>query len=145
MPKRVLIVCKGNICRSPMAEVILRERLKASEAVSIESAGLAAMTGYPMDPSAARVLAMHGLDGGTHVARQVDIAQLRDAHLVLAMEKRQVVALQAMAPWTRSKTFLLGKWNRNAEIPDPYGRSDDMFESVYSMIAVAMDEWIVRM
>lgn len=145
MTRRILIVCKGNICRSPMAEIVLRERFKESSAVSVESAGLAAMVGYPIDPAAARVLAMHGMDGSAHVARQIDIAQIRDAHLVLAMERRQLVALQAMAPRTRSKTFLLGEWSGHSEIPDPYGRSDDMFEGVYSMIAGALEGWLHRL
>ncbi len=145
MTQRILIVCKGNICRSPMAEIALRGKLEGNNSVRIESAGLAAMAGYPIDPPAARVLAMHGLDGSAHVARQVDIAQIRDAHLVLAMERRQIVALQTMAPWTRSKTFLLGEWNGHSEIPDPYGRSDDMFEGVYSMIDGALDAWLHRL
>lgn len=146
MPDRVLIVCKGNICRSPMAEIVLRARLKetGNDAIGIESAGLAAMAGYPIDPAAARALAAHGLDASAHVARQVDIAQIRDAQLVLAMQQRQIVALRNMAPWTRSKTFLLGRWNGDVEIPDPYGRSDDMFEGVYSMIATAIDAWLAR-
>ncbi|HZV38252.1 MAG TPA: low molecular weight protein-tyrosine-phosphatase [Pseudoxanthomonas sp.] len=145
MTKRILIVCKGNICRSPMAEIALRGKLEGNGAVRVESAGLAAMVGHPIDPSAARILAMRGLDGSAHVARQIDIAQIRDAHLVLAMERRQLVALQAMAPRTRSKTFLLGEWNGHSEIPDPYGRSDDMFEGVFSMIESALDGWMDRM
>lgn len=145
MPKRILIVCRGNICRSPMAEIVLRAKLEGSDAVDVESAGLAAMTGYPIDPHAANVLAAHGLDGSAHLARQIDIAQIRDAHLVLAMERRQIVALQTMAPWTRSKTFLLGEWAGNSEIPDPYGRSEGMFEGVYSMIETAIDGWLARM
>lgn len=144
MTKRILIVCKGNICRSPMAEIALRGKLEGNGAVRVESAGLAAMVGHPIDPSAARILAMRGLDGSAHVARQIDIAQIRDAHLVLAMERRQLVALQAMAPRTRSKTFLLGEWNGHSEIPDPYGRSDDMFEGVFSMIESALDGWMDR-
>ncbi len=145
MTKRILIVCRGNICRSPMAEIVLREKLKGNGAVRIESAGLAAMVGHPIDPSAARVLEAHGLDGSAHVAQQIDIARIRDAHLVLAMERRHLVALRTMAPWTRSKTFLLGEWNGSSEIPDPYGRSDDMFEGVYSMISSALDGWLDRM
>lgn len=144
MTKRILIVCKGNICRSPMAEIALRGKLEGNGAVRVESAGLAAMVGHPIDPSAARILAMRGLDGSAHVARQIDIAQIRDAHLVMAMERRQLVALQAMAPRTRSKTFLLGEWNGQSEIPDPYGRSDDMFEGVFSMIESALDGWLDR-
>lgn len=145
MTQRILIVCKGNICRSPMAEIALREKLKGNDNVRVESAGLAAMVGYPIDPAAARVLAMRGLDASAHVARQIDIAQIRDAHLVLAMERRQLVALQGMAPWTRSKTFLLGEWSGRSEIPDPYGRSDDMFDGVYSMIDSALDAWLHRL
>ena len=62
MIHRILIVCVGNICRSPMAEVMLREYLGGEDSViAVESAGLAALTGNPIDPLAERVLADHGL------------------------------------------------------------------------------------
>ena len=63
MIHRILIVCVGNICRSPMAEVLLRKHLGGGDEVTVESAGLAALVGHPIDPLAQAVLADHGLSG----------------------------------------------------------------------------------
>ena len=109
MIERVLIVCVGNICRSPTAEVLLRNRLQGVATV-VESSGLAAVIGSRIDPVAESVLVEHGATGESHVARQITQAQIRSADLVLAMEKRHVSAVHAMAPHARGKTFLVGRW-----------------------------------
>lgn len=141
MPGRVLIVCVGNICRSPMAEVLLRHRLTGGRPVAVESAGLAAVVGNPIDPLAEAVLAMHGLTGGAHLARQIDNSLIQNADIVLTMDKRQRAALLALAPSARSKVFLLGKWQDEAEIPDPYGRQQAAFERAYRMIDAGVETW----
>ena len=64
---KVLVVCIGNICRSPTAEYLLRHRLGA-RATMIESAGLAALAGNPVDPVAGELLAQHGIDASAHRA-----------------------------------------------------------------------------
>jgi protein-tyrosine phosphatase len=127
MINRVLIVCVGNICRSPMAESAMRSRLD-SNAIVIESAGLAALAGSPVDPLAESVLAEHGLSAKSH-------------DLILAMDRRHVSAIHALAPHARGKTFLLGKWQGGIEIADPYGRQRPAFEQVYRMIDEAAASW----
>ena len=69
MIQRALIVCVGNICRSPMAEIMLRERLAGR--LQVASAGLAAVAGAPIDASAEVVLRANGLSGKDHVARKL--------------------------------------------------------------------------
>jgi len=140
MPTHVLIVCTGNICRSPMAEVVLRHQLQG-RAVSIESAGLVAMSGNPIDPLAEAVLSAHGLSGRLHVARQINPAIIAAADLVLAMEKRHLSALHALSPSMRGRAFLLGKWQGDAEIMDPYGRERPAFERAYESMQAALSGW----
>ncbi len=141
MLNRALIVCVGNICRSPTAEALLRHRL-GERAVAVESAGLAAMRGSPIDPLAERMLVAHGLTGEGHVARQIDQPLIEGAGIVLAMERRHISALRALSPRSAGKIFLLGKWQGNIDIPDPYGREIDAFERAYRMIDIAVDTWI---
>ena len=140
MINRVLIVCVGNICRSPMAESALRHRL-GGNGVVVESAGLAALAGSPVDPLAESVLAEHGLSAKSHVARQVGASLINAADVVLAMDRRHISAIHALVPHARGKTFLLGKWQGDIEIADPYGRQQQAFEQAYRLIDEAVDSW----
>ena len=84
-PSRVLVVCTGNICRSPLAERLLRARLADAGVRGIEvgSAGTHAMVGHPMPTDAARELAAVGGDPTGHVSRQLSPDLVRDADLVV--------------------------------------------------------------
>lgn len=144
MIRRVLILCVGNICRSPTAEFLLRHRLRGSDLV-VESAGLAALAGRPIDPLAESILAERGISARTHVARQVTPALIEGADLVLAMEKRHMAALHAIAPHARGRSFLLGRWIRDTEIPDPYGQSRETFERTCVLIERALEGWQARL
>lgn len=144
MTERVLIVCVGNICRSPMAEVVLRQQLTDRKIV-VESAGLAAMVGSPIDPLAESVLVAHGLSGKSHLARQIEGTLVKSADVVFTMDKRQRAALLALAPWARSKVVLLGKWQGDVEIPDPYRQQRPAFEQAYQMIDSAIRSWRERL
>ena len=141
MSKRILTVCIGNICRSPTAEYLLRERL-ASRDIQLSSAGLGALAGYPMDATALQLLAEQGIDGAAHRARQLTPAMLREADLVLGMEKNHVDAMVRLAPEASGKIFILDKWLQGRDIPDPYRQQRPPFEHVYGMIAQDIDSWL---
>lgn len=144
MFKRILIVCVGNICRSPTAEYLLRNRLSKTD-IAVESAGLGALVGHSMDATALAVLAEHGIDGSAHVARQLDDSMLRSAELVLAMEKRHVATISQSAPQASGKTFMLGKWQGDINIPDPYRQRREAFEHVYDLIDGSVSRWLERL
>ena len=143
MINRVLVVCVGNICRSPTAEWLLRHRLRR-DGVTIESAGLAALVGNPIDPVAESVLAEHGVAVAGHVARQVSPELINAADIVLVMDKRHMSAVHAQVPHARGKTFLLGRWQNEAAVPDPYGKPRAVFEQAFTMIDTAVDSWLSR-
>ena len=140
------MVCIGNICRSPTAEFLLREHLQRSDAppldVQVASAGLSAMVGHPMEATAAQVMREHGVDGASHRARQLTPTMLRDSDLVLVMEKSHVVAVGRMAPEASDKVFLLGKWQKNKGIPDPYGLPREAFDHAYELIERGVAGWL---
>jgi protein-tyrosine phosphatase len=142
MFERILIVCVGNICRSPTAECLLRHRLGEHHAARVTSAGLGAMTGYPMDATSLAVMREHGVDGEGHRARQLDTGMLRAADLVLAMEKSHVAAIGRLAPEARGKVFLLDRWGQGADIPDPYRQQRPAYEHVYALIDQGVDGWL---
>jgi protein-tyrosine phosphatase len=139
--KRILIVCVGNICRSPTAEYMFRHRL-SFEGTSVQSAGLGALVGKRMDPLALEILGENGIEGEGHRARQVTSSMLRDAGLVLAMEQGHVASLMRMAPEASGKMMLLDRWEQRGDIPDPYRLGREAFEYVYQRIDRAVESWV---
>lgn len=139
--ERILLVCVGNICRSPTAEYLLRHRLDTVQA-TISSAGLGALEDHPMDATAATLLRENGIDGSAHRGRQLQPSMLREADLVLVMEKTHAARIARIAPEASGKVMLLGKWLGEREIPDPYGQSRPAFEHVYGLIDQAIARWL---
>lgn len=140
MFKNVLFVCVGNICRSPSAEVMLREAV-AGKGIKVSSAGLGALVGHGIDITAQELLVEQGMDGLAHRARQIDDAILGVADLVLTMERKHVRRIAEIAPQASGKTFLLGKWQQDREIPDPYRQQRPAFEHVYKLMAEGVESW----
>jgi protein-tyrosine phosphatase len=103
----ILVVCTGNICRSPMAAALIAQRLRAAGVpVNVTSAGLATAD-QPADPLAASAVARHGGDVGEHRSRRLDAAEVAGADLILGMERlhvREAVVLERDA-WSRAFTL----------------------------------------
>ncbi|HLQ85668.1 MAG TPA: hypothetical protein VK110_05905 [Salinisphaeraceae bacterium] len=138
MFENILVVCVGNICRSPTAELLLRHYLPE---LHVSSAGIGALSGKGMDKTALDVARQHGLDGRRHVARQVDNAMLHAADLILVMEHDHIDAIAKHAPQALGRVMLLGKWLQEREIPDPYRQQRAAFEHVYRLIDDAVRAW----
>ena len=119
MFNKILILCIGNICRSPMGEAILKYHAQANNlALAVSSAGLGALSGHPADPLVQEILSEQGIDCSQHRARQVTAAMLMQAELVLVMEKKHRTEIMRLYPAATGKVHLLGKW-RDVEIGDP--------------------------
>jgi len=104
---RILTVCTGNICRSPLAEQLLRARL-APLGIAVESAGVSALVGVGMpDPARAIASQLGVTDADTHVARQVTVDMVRSADLVLAMAREHRRTLVELTPAATRKTFTI--------------------------------------
>mgnify|MGYP002148773837 FL=1 len=145
MYQRILVVCTGNICRSPMAEYLLRERLgQAGKSAEIRSAGVGALVGEPADQEAIERMQGVGIDLSPHRAQQATVSLCRWAELVLVMEPHHREALGDIDPTVRGKTFLLGYWGK-FEIPDPYRRSAAAWDEAAALIDTGIGQWVARL
>ena len=146
-PYRVCLVCLGNICRSPMAETVLRAELAAAGldgAVVVDSAGTGDWhVGDAMDPGARSALASRGHDGSTHRARQFELSWLSRYDLILAMDTSNLTALRRMARAQGEATDRIrlfgeaGGLGQTSDIPDPWGGGADEFGQVLDLLGAA--------
>ncbi|MCF2857422.1 low molecular weight phosphotyrosine protein phosphatase [Pseudoalteromonas sp. SMS1] len=136
----ILVVCAGNICRSPTAEYILKDKL-VNTSIKVSSAGLTALEGKEADSLAKELASAKNVDMSPHRGRQISTSLVNSNSLILVMEQRHLQDLCARYPEARGKTFLLGKWLGDKEIPDPYRQSREAFEHVYELIEGACSAW----
>lgn len=117
---KILTVCSGNICRSPMAEQLLRAGLGAYPGVTVTSAGTVGLVGEPMDARALSVAASYGVtDAANHVARELNEQQVRDSDVVFAMSREHRRAIVQLHPRASRYTFTIREFARiAAEITD---------------------------
>ncbi len=152
---RVDLVCMGNICRSPMADVVLSRRIEeAGLDVEVVSSGTGGWhVGNPMDRRAAALLTAHGYDASRHRAQQFDAAWLAHTDLVLVMDEDNLAdVLAATDPAADGRVRLFREFDPRARegdraVPDPYYGGDDGFALVLSMIertSAALVELMLR-
>ncbi|MBQ4849212.1 low molecular weight protein-tyrosine-phosphatase [Pseudoalteromonas sp. MMG012] len=136
----ILVICAGNICRSPTAEYILKDKLQ-SKPIRVSSAGLTALEGKSADATAVELAQQKNIDMSAHKGRQLNSLLVAENSVILVMEQRHLSDLCNRYPQARGKTFLLGKWLDDKEIPDPYRQSREAFEHVYELIDGACGAW----
>jgi len=142
MIKSVLVVCVGNICRSPTGERLLAQ---ACPDLRIESAGIAALEGHEADKTMREVAGENGLSLEGHVARQFTAEMAAGYDLILALEKGHIRVITEMAASASGKTMLLGQWMSAPEIADPYKKSREFYEIVYTQLAEASAGWAKKL
>ncbi|MCA5918285.1 protein tyrosine phosphatase [Pectobacterium brasiliense] len=135
----ILVVCVGNICRSPTGERLLKQALPTKK---ISSAGLGALVGKSADATAADVANQHNLSLDGHEAQQLTSALCRQYDLILVMEKGHIDGVCRIAPEVRGKTMLFGRWLNQQEIADPYRKSREAFEFVYLQLEQSAQKWV---
>jgi len=135
--KRILFVCSGNTCRSPMAEAMLRHALEATGVrdVTVESAGIGAWEGSAASEGAYLVLLEKGIDLSTHRARLLTPELVAQADLLLTMGRVQLGRVRELGAGARA--HLLGEYagRETDEIADPYGGDLDAYRETYRQLA----------
>ncbi|HFC92114.1 MAG TPA: protein tyrosine phosphatase [Leucothrix mucor] len=138
MFKNIMIVCIGNICRSPIGEVLLKAY---KPELNVFSSGLGALVGKPADPKSVELMRQKNINLDDHRAQQINSVLVSSSDLILTMEKRHVSAIQAQFPESRGKVYLIGKWENDQEIPDPYKKGDEAFVLASSLIESGLQAW----
>lgn len=153
-PYRVCFVCLGNICRSPMAEVVTRAKLAQAGLagrVVVDSAGTGDWhVGAHMHQGARSQLERRGYDGSAHRARQFSPSWLAGRDLVLAMDSSNLAALLRSArtdPDHRIRLFgeVGGLGGKDKDVPDPYGASPDEFARVLGIVESGSERLVARL
>ena len=152
----IAVVCLGNICRSPMAQVVLTAALEEAglaDRVEVVSAGTGDWhVGSPMDRRAAAVLTSHGYDASRHRAQQF-VASWHDEHdLVLAMDAQNLADLDELAEELSGSERRLRLFrdfdpladDGDRDVPDPYYGGDDGFDHVLALVKRTSDALVAE-
>jgi protein-tyrosine phosphatase len=137
---KVLMVCTGNICRSPIAAGLLNHGLTVDlmSRVKVSSAGTHALHGHQAEPNALKAMDQIGIDIRHHRARLITRAIARESDLILTMEAAHVRKVSRLLGWRSSKPVMISQFNMQSpaqDIPDPYGGPLPAFEDCIRTLA----------
>lgn len=136
--KQILVLCIGNICRSPMAEGMLKRALPDRV---VRSAGLGALIGKPADPLSVQLMAEQGIDITEHRAQQISGGLVAQAELILVMDAEQKQYVETQYMGARGKVFRLCEATK-VDIPDPYREGIESFREAYTLIDEGVRFWV---
>jgi protein-tyrosine phosphatase len=139
--KNILVVCTGNICRSPTGEYLLKKEL--GPGFNVMSAGLGALVDNPAHEISQKIAMQHGIDMSAHRARQINLDILKWADLILVMENGHKRELLYKYPWLEGKVFRYGE-SHQVDIPDPYRRPENAFVLAWNFISKLTPYWVEK-
>lgn len=136
--KKILVICTGNACRSPMAEGFLKKYLKPEGGFEISSAGVAAVAGAHASPFAVEVMKQEGIDISSHSTRPFSSDTAKAADVILAMTNAHKDFVISAVPEIKDKVFLYkefaGTDDKDTEIADPIGRPIPVYRELCNTI-----------
>lgn len=138
----ILTVCTGNICRSPIAAFALASHLPG---VDLASAGLGALVGSDVDPETRKAAEMQGLEVPLHSAQQCTQELVLEAKAILVMENHHRRDIARRWPFASGKTFLLGHFEEQKKIPDPYRMGVAAHMHAVSLILESAKIWAPKL
>jgi len=146
--KVILFVCTGNICRSPMATGLLRQRLAEDGQegqYQVGSTGVNAVDDYPASRNGVFVMAERGIDITGHIAHTITGNDMVRANLVLTMSRRQAQSLRQSWPQYAWKVYLLSEMaGKRKDIKDPFGGTVDEYRDAADVISRYIDDGFER-
>ncbi|HBK68884.1 MAG TPA: ribose 5-phosphate isomerase B [Firmicutes bacterium] len=168
MVKKILLVCTGNTCRSPMAAALLQKILEGKREITseiqISSAGIYAFPGAPASTEAIEVMRHYGVDLSTHLSRGLQSEELLASDLILTMTTAQKAQLLKAFPEVKDKVFILREYieeqlkgkgvsrehpiafsegkDTGVDIPDPFGQTLEVYHSCAEVIVQNLQELV---
>ena len=142
--RHIIVVCVGNICRSPMAEALLRNALRGQEEITVESAGLGALVGHPASDYAVELMDERGIDISSHRAQQLTPDLVSKADLILVMESGHRKVIDDNDITARGKVHRLGEW-QDKDIDDPYRQEKTAFIEALADIESGIASWVEKL
>lgn len=144
---KIVVVCIGNICRSPYGEAVLRKMLPGK---AISSAGImvdsARLSGKPANETAIKVASERGINLTNHKAQQLTKEICLASDLILVMELKHIGLIADICPAAHGKTMLLSQWlEMTNSINDPHKKSEEMFRHVYDLIDQSCSKWAEKL
>lgn len=144
---RILFLCWGNVCRSPLAEGYLAGRLEATGVggVSVQSAGLGEVAGRPSPERAVEAAAAYDVDLSDHRSRLASPAQVEASDVVFVMDYYNYYLLVTRYPEAAGRTFFLGALlgdEASTTISDPHGEGREAFDDAYAAIVASVDRLV---
>jgi protein-tyrosine phosphatase len=137
----VLMVCTGNICRSPMAQGLL---LAALPGMPVHSAGVAALVGHAAEPEAVRLLAELGIDLAPHRAQQLTLQLVERAGLILVAEQRHRRHIEQLYPFARGRVYRIAE-HIQLDVPDPYQLDLGHYQHTLGILQEGVQHWVQRL
>ena len=135
--KNILVICVGNICRSPMAEYFFKQSYPH---LNIESAGISGLIGEGADAKAIQCMDALNIDMRPHIARKLNSYLIKKADLILVMSLNQQKHLEQTWPFAKGKVFRLGHW-QHKNVPDPYQHDQAFFDETCRNIQAYVSDW----
>jgi protein-tyrosine-phosphatase len=145
---RILFVCSGNTCRSPMAAALCRKWLEFGAKWDVQSAGVGALKGQPPSRLAVEVLRGKGIDLTGHRSQPLTGELIDRARLIVVMTRSQRGSILARWPKAESKIFLLSSFGthcRQEDISDPMGGDESDYRGVYEKMEAVMPDLVLAL
>lgn len=141
MIRNILFICIGNICRSPMAEGLFKQAMPTK---AVCSAGIHALVGEPADPYAVQLMQEYGIDISEHRGQALADWMVKEADLILTMDREQLAFIEKKYPLAKGKVLRLGE-SDGVDIPDPYRHGLRAFRHACGLIVRGVDDLAARL